>query len=81
METTNNFKNTRKVRLEDFICERCHSEATNTSDHVCQLCKALGKGADKDLSEFDLWSFFVPFSAKPESLLSFADSKSSGAVS
>jgi hypothetical protein len=33
----------RKLQIEDFICRRCHMEATVGVGETCQLCRALGK--------------------------------------
>ena len=31
------------LRILDVLCRNCHVEATASADHVCQLCRALGK--------------------------------------
>lgn len=55
----------KKVRMEDFICLRCHSESANTADQICQLCKAIGKSAEPPETEFSFREFFGMKRVKP----------------
>lgn len=45
------------LQTKDFICLRCGVQATREADHVCGICKAIGKVSDSVL-EFDFWKPF-----------------------
>ena len=36
------------LQIADFICRRCRVQATRDADHICGICKALGKCAEPE---------------------------------
>lgn len=36
----------RNLLVSDFICRRCRVQATREVDHICGICKAIGKSAE-----------------------------------
>ena len=45
-----------RLRVDDVICRQCNVQATNALDHVCGLCRAIGKRAGGDETPEDLRS-------------------------
>jgi hypothetical protein len=44
----------RDLRIQDLICQSCHSEVTCSKDRVCQICKAIGKTWEPE-TETSFW--------------------------
>ena len=36
----------RNLQVNDFICRRCRVQATRENDHICGICKAIGKNSE-----------------------------------
>ena len=36
----------RNLQVKDFICRRCRVQATREDDHICGICKAIGKSSE-----------------------------------
>lgn len=36
----------RNLQVFDFICRRCRVQATGDNDHICGICKAMGKTSE-----------------------------------
>lgn len=34
------------LQIADFMCRRCRVQATRDDDHICGICKAIGKSAE-----------------------------------